>query len=495
MQNEQSPYDAVAYPSYSYPDTHPNRLAAMATLHGLSPAPVEQCRVLEIACNEGANLIPMAYAIPQSEFVGFDLARVPVERGQQRIRELGLTNIRIFEGDLLDVGAELGQFDYILAHGLYAWVPEPVRDRLLAICGQLLTPNGVAFVSYDALPGGHLRKMTREMMLFGTKDIAGPQERVIEARALLQLVLESRPEGDAYRQLLTKQVESMEKRSAQSIHHDELGQEYHPVLFTEFVQHASRHGLQYLSEASLPPPNDPGSQPEFKRAAESAVGSDVLKQEQMMDFARMRVFRETLLCRAECAVRRDFAAQDMRRLLLSSQALSSPGHASGAKAFTSPSGVKLETNHTGVIALLEMLEAASPHALGLEELEPQLAEAGLSLDAEGTAVLMQLAVPRLITFHAWKAPLAQEISVRPRASAISRQEAALRPYATTLLHGTSSLSEPVARRLLLLLDGTRDRAGLLEAMKAAFPDVPGEELATQLERGLSVFYRAALLEA
>src|SRR5271166_2426101 len=90
---EKDAYDAVAYPSFPYPDTHPDRLAAMVILHGLSPAPVERCRVLEIACNEGANLIPMAYAIRGSEFVGFDLARLPIERGQAGIRELALTNV------------------------------------------------------------------------------------------------------------------------------------------------------------------------------------------------------------------------------------------------------------------------------------------------------------------------------------------------------------------------------------------------------------------
>jgi len=176
MHTAQDPYDAVAYPSFPYPDTHPDRLAAMAILHGLSPVPVERCRVLEIACNEGANLIPMAYAIPGSEFVGFDLARLPVERGQERIRELGLKNAWIFAGDLLDAGKELGQFDYIIAHGLYAWVPAAVRERLMAVCGELLTANGVAFVSYNALPGGHLRRMTRDMMLYGVKDIEDPQQ-------------------------------------------------------------------------------------------------------------------------------------------------------------------------------------------------------------------------------------------------------------------------------------------------------------------------------
>jgi len=120
----------------------------------------------------------MAYAIPKSDFIGFDLARLSVARGQERIRELGLRNIRIFQSNLLDVGAELGQFDYIVAHGFYSWVPEPAREGLLALCGKLLTPDGVAFVSYNALPGAHLRKMIREMMLFQVGDIEDPERRI-----------------------------------------------------------------------------------------------------------------------------------------------------------------------------------------------------------------------------------------------------------------------------------------------------------------------------
>ena len=236
MHTAQDPYDAVAYPSFPYPDTHPDRLAAMAILHGLSPVPVERCRVLEIACNEGANLIPMAYAIPGSEFVGFDLARLPVERGQERIRELGLKNAWIFAGDLLDAGKELGQFDYIIAHGLYAWVPAAVRERLMAVCGELLTANGVAFVSYNALPGGHLRRMTRDMMLYGVKDIEDPQQRVPVALGFLHLVVEARPEGDAYRLLIEEQLKKMEKLGPEVTYHDEMTDAYHPVHFFEFVE-------------------------------------------------------------------------------------------------------------------------------------------------------------------------------------------------------------------------------------------------------------------
>ncbi|MGD0901302.1 MAG: class I SAM-dependent methyltransferase [Terracidiphilus sp.] len=495
MRTGQDSYDSVAYPSFPHPYTHPDRLAAMAILHGLSPAPVEQCRVLEIGCNDGANIIPMAYAMPKSEFAGFDLAGLPVARGQERIGELGLRNVRIFQGNLLDVGAELGQFDYLVAHGLYSWVPEPVRERLLALCEELLTPDGVAFVSYNALPGGHLRKMTREMMLFQVREIEDPEQRVSGGLAFLHFLAEARPEGDVYRLLIEEQLNRMEKRIPRVTYHDELEDTYHPVHFIEFVEHARRHGLQYLSEAVLPPPTDPCYQSSMQPAIASAAGGDILKEEQMLDFMRMRGYRETLLCRAERVLRRDLPAEDLRRLLLASPVKSAPGEASGAKVFRLSDGITMESNHAGAIALLEALEAAWPRALSFDEIEPLIAGSGFALDGDGTTLLMRLVVAKMVDLHAWRAPVAGNVTARPRASACSRQEARSGAYATTLLHSKVALDDPVVRSFLKLLDGTRDRRALLDAMKAEFPTMAEEELEKGIEPGLAFFHRAGLLEA
>jgi SAM-dependent methyltransferase len=494
MPLDRDSYDSVAYPGFPYPDTHPDRLAAMAILHGLSPAPVDRCRVLEIACNEGANLIPMAYAIPTSEFVGFDLARLPIVRGQQRIRELGLTNVRIFDANLLDVGTELGQFDYIVAHGLYAWVPEPVRERLMALCAELLTPDGVALVSYNALPGGHLRMMLREMVLYHVKDIEDPDERVSKSLAFLHFLVESRPEGDAYAQVIQEQLAKMERRSPQVTFHDELSDAYHPVLFTDFMEHAGKYGLQYLSEAVLPPPPDPCYRAGTRAFLENTANGDIVKQEQILDFMRARMYRETLLCRAECVVRRDFPAEHFRRLLLAAPATSSPGDEPGAWVFTLPGGIKMESNHAGAIALLRALEAKWPRRVSLEELEPNLAEAGFPLDGAGATLLMRLAVSKFVELHAWDAPVATEVSERPRASACGRLEARRHAFATTLLHGTLGLDDPLVRSFLQLLDGTRDRSALLEAIKTEYPSFPGDELERGIESGLRHFYRFGMLE-
>jgi len=495
LQTEIESYNTFVYPGFSFPETHPDRLAGMAILHGLTPAPVERCRVLEIGCNEGANLIPMAYAIPTSEFVGFDLARLPIERGQQRIRELGLTNVRIFASDLLEVGVELGQFDYIIAHGVYAWVPEPVRDRLLALCGELLAANGIAVVSYNVLPGGHLRKMLREMMLRYVEGIEDPLRRVTESLAFLRFLAESRPEGDAYRMVIEEQLRNMEKRTPEATYHDEFADAYHPVLFTEFAAHAAKHGLQYLSEAELPPPTDPCYRAEVRSALQSAAGFDIVKQEQLLDFMRARAYRETLLCREEHRVSRDFSAEQLRKLLFASQATSAPAEAPGAMVFTLPGGIRMESNHAGAIALLETLGANWPRALSFEELEPMLAGSGFALDGEGVTLMLRLIVSKFVELRAWRAPVAAEISARPRASACGRLESRTRTWAATLLHGTLKLDDPAVARFLQLLDGTRDRTELLKQMKAEFPGVPAEELEAGIEPGLIFLHRAGMLEA
>ena len=126
-----NPYDAVPYPDLAYGNTHPDRLATMARLLGMTPAPVERCRVLEVGCAAGGNLLPMAYTLPHAEFVGIDYSAQQIDEGQARIRGLGLSNFTLACRNLLEVGEELGTFDYIIAHGVYSWTPPPVREKTL----------------------------------------------------------------------------------------------------------------------------------------------------------------------------------------------------------------------------------------------------------------------------------------------------------------------------------------------------------------------------
>jgi SAM-dependent methyltransferase len=499
-----NPHDVVAYPGHAFPDTHPDRLAAMALLHGLNPTPVERCRVLEVGCNSGANLIPMAYAMPGSEFVGFDLAGLPIERGQQRIRELGLRNIRLFQANLLDIGPdrnpELGQFDYIIAHGVYSWVPPDVSGRLLDLCSRLLAPNGIAFISYNALPGCHLRSLIRDAMLLCGEGIENPEERVASGIAFLRFLHEARGEDDAYGKLLAEQFEKLTERDPYVTFHDELCEAYHAVSFLDFVNRARAHGLDYLSESTLPPPTDPSYRAEIRAALEEAAPGDPLRQEQMLDYIRGRFYRETLLCRTGLAVARDFSTVHLRRLHFASQATSSPSATPGAVDFTLPSGTRMELMRPGAIAFLKALEDAWPNALSYEEILERAVGSALALDEDGRLLLIRMVVAKMVELRSWSAPAARQVSTRPRASACSRldalgQDARAREEAVSLLHTTIRLDDPRLSCLLGLLDGTRDQVALLDAMQAAFPASPRQELEEGIEPGLRFLCRIGMLEA
>jgi len=494
LSTPQNTYDAVEYPGFAYAHTHPDQLAVMSLLYGLEPAPVATCRVLEVACNEGGNIIPMAYAIPGAEFVGFDLAPECIARGQERINALGLKNIRIFAADLMNIGPELGEFDYIIAHGFYAWVPDPVGDRLLALCGELLKPNGVAFVSYNAMPGSHLRQMLREMMFFRTQGISDPQERIKAGIEFIAALAETRKEGDVYKTLLEEHLKRLRIKRWHAVYHDDFSPAYRPVYFSQFIEQAAKHGLQYLTEGELPVPTDPCFSADFQSVIQS-VSSDLLAQEQMLDFARMRMYRETLLCRAHHQLKRKFPPDSFDRLLFASSAVCEPGEDESSQFYKLTGDKKFHCTHAATIAIMEKLIAVWPHTLRYDELLPVLEEHGFAEADKAAVLLLQLAITQMIELHAWAPPLASGISSHPRATATSRLDARTRDYTPTLWHAQVDLDDAIGRHCLQLLDGTRDRAALLEALKATCPETSVEELEKGIEPNLQFVYRAGLLEA
>ena len=193
-QEESTPYDALAYPTAIFNQTQPDRLATLARLCGLNPPPIETAHVLEIGAGDGMNLLALAVAYPHARFTGFDLAPTAVARGRRWIAESGVGNMTLTALDILDAAEVLeGEFDYIIAHGVYAWVPPVVREATMALVGRKLSPDGVAFVSYNAMPGGFIRLALRDALLFALEGVADEDREEI-ARAHLRALAEA-PEG------------------------------------------------------------------------------------------------------------------------------------------------------------------------------------------------------------------------------------------------------------------------------------------------------------
>jgi trans-aconitate methyltransferase len=447
----------VPYPGHPFAQTHPDRLATVATLFGLAPADPRSCRYLELGCGDGGNLVPLAYALPGAAFTGIDSAAAPIAHAEEMRRDLELANAELRQGDLAALG-DLGTFDYVVAHGVYSWIEPHVRDALLAACRANLAPHGVAYVSYDVLPGGHMREITRQMLRWHVRDIDDPAERIAEARALLTAVSEA---GQP-------QAEWALGQSDPALYHDELAEHHEAVLFTDFVAHAGRHGLQFLAEADV-----------FEMQAgalPAGLGGDAVTREQYLDFFKGRMFRQTLLCHAE-AERREPAPAVVGGMLAATAARPAGTAGPGRVEFRGPHGATLTTDHDGLKAVLVRLGEASPRALPVT---------ALSEDEAVWEALLQAYAVNLVQLHLWAPALPAAPPERPAASAVARWQAARGPRVTNLWHRAVEVPDEIGRRLIGLLDGTRDRAALQRELGR-----PADEL----ERSLEGLTRIAVLEA
>src|SRR6202044_2419495 len=162
-------YDRVRYPSVPFPQYHPEPLASLAALYGTPIVPLASARVLEFGCGEGVNLMCMAQTAPRAEFVGVDLAARAIATAKQTARTAGLSHVQFQVQDIALMNRARGRFDYVFAHGVYAWVPAAAREALTRVAGDLLSDDGLAVISYNARPGARFREAIRDMLLFATE--------------------------------------------------------------------------------------------------------------------------------------------------------------------------------------------------------------------------------------------------------------------------------------------------------------------------------------
>jgi methyltransferase-like protein/protein-L-isoaspartate O-methyltransferase len=493
-------YDSVPYPGLAFLQTHPDRLAVMGTLLGMNPVPVEHCRVLEVACGNGSNLIPMAYGLPGSQFVGIDLAAKPVEFAEVRVRRLGLENIRIKQMDLMEIGPDFGEFDYIVAHGVYAWVPKVVQEKILAICRDNLSPNGVAFVSYNTNPAGHIRGVFREMMQFHERRTSEATNPVKTGLGFLEAILNATDSQSPWKALFRDELKLMCDRDEKVVYHDELAESFLPVSFGDFAERAQGCGLQFLSEAHLNDALEPKLSVEALEALGQLAAGDLIAYQQYLDFARYRRFRQTLLCHAELRLRREEVVSHVRKLLVASPMRAASAEPDGAVEFSNTRGAgTITTNNPVIVAALRQLEKIWPRAESFEELLSRLPTVPETEQREAAKDLAQamlkLAARALADLRTNEPPLAAGVSEKPTASVLARLMAEEGGLVTTLLHTHLNIEDAQGRRFLQLLDGTRDRQALTEAIAAETPDESQEAILEKVDANLIKFHRLGLLVA
>lgn len=294
-------YDALPYRHGAVPESHPARIGAIARLLGMAAAPPDACRVLELGCGEGMNLLPLAERFPRSHFTGVDFSTTQIATAEAARAAADLDNAQVMCADLREFEVEPGAFDYVIAHGVYSWVTDEVKDRLLALILRALAPAGVGYVSYNTQPGGGFAASLRAMIL-ASLGAAPNVARTVEMLHALAASFARQPGPHAA--LMRELLVDMLATPAAILLHGDLAAINDPVAFLDFVAHAAHHGLRFLAEAQFSSmPYD--HLPEAARTPLAAFIADPLQAQQFLDLLGNRRFRNSLLVRADALPARE----------------------------------------------------------------------------------------------------------------------------------------------------------------------------------------------
>jgi methyltransferase-like protein/trans-aconitate methyltransferase len=508
-----SSYDAVPYSVCAFAQTRPDRLGSVAALFGMTPALPGECRVLELGCASGGNLIPMALSWPAAQFVGIDLSQRQIDDGQRVAQELGLSNVDLRCLSILDVPSEVGMFDYILCHGVYSWVPPEVQNKILEICRDHLNPQGVAYISYNTFPGWHARAAIREMLCYHTEKFERPEDRIREARGLLTFLVRSVGSHEAaFNSLMRHEMSVLASTPDTYLLHEHLEEYNEPLYFRQFVDRAAEKDLQYLGEAAITQmvPSRLGTEIE---ATLRQISSDLVEMEQYMDFLRNRMFRQTLLCHDDVKLDHALRPDAVETMWIASAAKpvsQEPDLKSdAAEDFRiDDAGHTLTSRDPVMKAAMTELARRWPESIEFCELVKRATiAAGLARIDVRSEQSRLLAMRLLNCYTAGLAELSlgpphfvASVSQNPVASPYARLRAREGAKVVNMRLEATVLSEP-ARLLMQHLDGQHDRAALVALVQAWMakrskeqaPDEKPTEAARHVDELLASFARGALL--
>lgn len=474
-------YDATPYNSVSFPPSAPGNLAAVAHLFGLTTPEVSTARVLEVGCASGGNIIPFAAAHPRARVVGLDLSQVQVDLGRARAQALGLDNLEFVAGDVAGMDlTTLGQFDFVIAHGVYSWVPPDVQEALLAAFRTVLVPDGVAYMSYNVYPGWKSKEVLRDAMQLASGGSTAPADKVREARAMVDFLEEVVPADGVLARVVAEFRAHQEGFGDSYLLHEELETFNSPCYFYEMLARARAHGLAFLGEAR-PEAMFPGNfGPKVEQHLLEKCGGVQVLVEQYIDFVVNRMFRESLLVHAEREPQIRYNPTRSRfrdgHIAAWVPPADEPTRLDNSRQeYREADGATLFTNDPGIKAALDALSERWPWTMSRQELldavHARLVGAGLTPSETlpdlvdnlmGVLILQGQARYRLhpVSPEPVSAPLRLDETARRMVELTGEQSQA---STFNIWHETHMLS-PLDRHLLPLLDGTRDRAALLDAL-------------------------------
>jgi len=479
-----STYDEVPYTSYPFPQSNPLLLHTIARMFGLDAPPPQTARVLEIGCAAGANIMSIASCYPNSHCVGFDNSLIQIEAGLKTMKAAGVKNLELRHLSIMDITKEFGTFDYIIAHGVLSWIPLEVQDKILEICKTNLSQNGVAYISYNTLPGWNSARIIRDMMLYHTSQYNNPTQKVQQARWFLEFINDSTKNSQTMlSQALQREMNLISGQPDFYLLHEHLEANNHAFYFHEFMAKARINELQYLGDVSLETMFS-GNLPEATTTFLNAT-NDIVRTEQYMDFINDRRFRQTLLCHNERMLDWNVPPQIIEEGCLVSRFSYPDGFETHditrmqRLTFGTSHELTLTTDDVLILAMLKVFFEAKREPVTLEFLARKVREklrqvnyvlrddGPFEMERKLSMLCLRYVFLGGLGFYAGTFPCVYNVSKKPMTSVMSRYMAVADEWVCNQRLECTFLNT-FDKILLRYLDGTRDLSALVACIMPHF---------------------------
>jgi len=168
-----------------YRELAPTALNFVLLIQSIEPVPLQEgFAYCDLGCGQGESINLFAACHPEGDFHGVDFNAAHIAGARTLAANAGLANATFWEASFADLQRlPLPDFDFVVMHGIYSWVGEENRKRILDFLRAKLKPGGVVYLSYNSLPGWSAHAPLRELLSLYADTQPGPLEERVE-RAL-----------------------------------------------------------------------------------------------------------------------------------------------------------------------------------------------------------------------------------------------------------------------------------------------------------------------
>jgi SAM-dependent methyltransferase len=307
----------VAYTAGFYPETAPAHMAFAALCRRRSPGLAwRPSRVLELGFGQGFGLALLAAANPDVAFEGCDFNAEHVAHARGLIADAELQNLAVTQASFEEIAARGGgrDVDVAIVHGVMSWIDRAGQDAAVAILRRRLRPDGIAYVSYNCMPGWAPLTPIRQLVLEVKRRNPGSSEQQLAlALDLIAKLWQANAGYLAINPIAAHHVGSMLAMNRQYLAHEYLTEHGEPQQFSAVAELLAQAELSYAASADVLNNFDHYAVPQSVPPVIAQIIDPILG-EAVRDFAGNRRFRRDLFARGVTELSPDAQRELLSRL-------------------------------------------------------------------------------------------------------------------------------------------------------------------------------------